>query len=139
MSGSLADGFSAVPSFVFLLHLSLVGFGLNLIWEFSHAWLYETCRRQSWQKNVRLLTIMAAKDGLFIVLFYLVSFVLFPGGLGLFILLCLVFSFADEKLAIRWQRWEYAAAMPTVFGVGVTPFLEIAVTGVVAFAIVGLR
>ena len=122
-----------------LLLLFLVSFGLNLVWEFSHAWLYETCRRQTWQKNVRLLSVMAAKDGFFIVFFYLVSFVLFRGGLGLFIVISLAFSFIDEKMAIRWQRWEYATAMPTIFGAGLTPLLELAVTGVVAFAIVGLR
>ena len=122
-----------------LLLLFLVSFGLNLVWEFSHAWLYETCRRQTWQKNVRLLTVMAAKDGFFIVFFYLVSFVLFRGGLGLFIVISLAFSFIDEKMAIRWQRWEYATAMPIIFGAGLTPLLELAVTGVVAFAIVGLR
>ncbi len=119
--------------------LWLVGFGLNLGWEFSHAWLYETCRRQSLGKNIQLLTLMAAKDGFFIVLFYLISFVLLGRGLSLFILISLAFSFLDEKLAIKWRRWECAAAMPMVFGVGLTPLLEIAVTGAVAFAIVGLR
>lgn len=119
-----------------LLVIFLTGFGLNLVWEFGHCWLYETCRRRSWQKNVRLLTLMAAKDSFFIVLFYLISFVLLGGGLGLFIWLSLAFSFIDEKLAIQRKRWEYAAAMPTVFGVGLTPLLEIAVTGAVAIALV---
>lgn len=122
-----------------LVRLFFIGWGLNLIWEFSHALLYETCRRQAWQKNVRLLTVMAAKDGFFIVLFSVVAFWLLHGGTGLFVLISLAFSFVDEKLALRWQRWEYTTVMPTIFGVGITPLLEIAVTGMLALAIVGVR
>lgn len=116
--------------------LFLVGFGLNVVWELSHAWLYETCRRQVWHKNVRLLVVMAAKDAFFIVLFYLASFVVLGGGGGLFLVISLGFSFFDEKLAVHWRRWEYAHSMPTIFGVGITPLFEIAVTGAVAIRLV---
>lgn len=125
-----------MSNYLWPAQLLLVGFGLNLIWEFGHCWLYETCRRQTLGKNIQLLTVMAAKDGFFIVLFYLLSFEVFGYGLGLFGFLALAFSFVDEKLAICWQRWEYAAVMPTVFGVGITPLLEIAVTGVLAITLV---
>lgn len=127
-----------------VIHLFSVGVGLNIVWEFLHAWLYETCRRQTWQQNVPLLLIMAVKDGGFIVFFYSLSVVLFGRveivrsvwQLLFFFVLALSFSFVDERVSLRLKRWEYATSMPRVFGVGVTPLLEIAVTGLLAFWIV---
>jgi hypothetical protein len=124
--------------------LFMVGFGLNLAWEVAHCCLYETCRLQTWQQNVPLLTAMAVKDAFWITLFFFVSAaaagagstLVSPVALMLFAILALTFSFLDEKVSVRLGRWEYAAAMPTVFGVGVTPLLELAVTGLAAAALV---
>jgi hypothetical protein len=84
---------------------------------------------------------MSLKDGLFIILFYLIATTLFPtdnilinrAALSAFLVLALGFAFIDEKISVKKGRWEYAKAMPTIFGVGVTPLLEIAVTGLLAF------
>ncbi len=122
----------------------LVGFLTNLLWEFCHCWLYETCRRQSWTHNTRLLVMMSLKDGALIVLFFLFSVVLFRSvdilnnawELMFFLGCGLGFAFLDETLALRFRRWEYAASMPTVFGVGITPLLELAATGTATLMIV---
>lgn len=122
----------------------LVGFGLNLLWEFGHCRLYETCRRMPWRQAAPLLVRMAGKDGLLIVLFYLSaswlsgSAAVVDGGAALFVFaaLCLGFAFIDERISLRLKRWEYAAAMPTVGGVGVSPLFELAVTGVVTLLII---
>jgi hypothetical protein len=117
-----------------------------MVWEVWHSQLYTTCLKQEWTKNVRLLTTMSLKDAFFIVLFYFVtvfvfgSYDIFSNSLQLvvFVFISLSFSFVDEKISIKKMRWEYAPAMPTIWGVGVTPLLEIAVTGVVALAVVFL-
>jgi hypothetical protein len=127
-----------------LASLFVVGFLLNLVWEFSHSQLYETCRRKPWRKNVPLLIKMSLKDGLFIVLFYVLAVSIFgsrdiltnPSALTSFMLLSLGFAFFDEKTSLRLGRWEYAATMPRVFSVGLTPLLEIALTGLLTFIIV---
>lgn len=126
-----------------LAEIFSVGVALNVLWEFSHCWLYETCRRQSWRQNAPQLLTMALKDGFLIVLFYIVVALLFgvvdilqsPAATGVFVLLAAGFSFVDETISVRHGRWEYAAAMPMVFGVGLTPLLEIAATGVLTFFI----
>lgn len=115
-----------------LLQIFSVGFGLNLAWELTHCQLYETCRRQTWRQNTPLLIKMSFKDAVFIVLFYFIS----AGIIWLFVLLSLAFAFVDEKISVKRKRWEYAASMPTLFGVGLTPMLEIAVTGLITFVIV---
>lgn len=127
------------------VQLFVLGFLLNMTWEVWHSQLYTTCLQQSWTKNVRLLTIMSLKDALFIVLFYLISFAIvreyMPATIPqvaphvLFVFFALIFSFIDEKIAIARNRWEYSLSMPTLFGVGITPLLEIAVTGLLAWSL----
>jgi len=111
-----------------LPELFLVALGLNVIWEFAHCFLYETCRQQTWRQNIPLLLTMSLKDAALIVLFYLIA----GGSAALFLVLALGFAFIDEKVSLRLKRWEYAAAMPTLGGVGLTPLLEIAVTGLLS-------
>ena len=95
---------------------------------------------------MRLLTIMSIKDGFWVTLFYSMSVILF-GSINIienyiqlifFIALALTFSFIDEKISIKRGRWEYTGNMPTLFSVGATPFLELAVTGVLSFMLVFL-
>lgn len=94
-----------------------------------------------WPALTRLLLKMSVKDGLWICVFYLISYVVF-GNLNpmdnwmqaaLFALIALGFAFVDEKISVARGRWEYGPKMPLVYGVGLTPLLELAVTGILAF------
>ena len=130
--------------FNFIIWLFVIGLALNLVWEFLHSRLYVTCLRQTWRENAPLLTIMAVKDAFFIVLFYSISilFINYLCGYGIwvclvfFAILCLTFSFTDEKISLKKNRWEYAPSMPLIFGVGITPLLEVVTTGLAALGIV---
>lgn len=127
-----------------LLKIFLFGFLLNVVWEMLHSQLYTTCLNQAWTKNIPLLLKMSVKDGLWIVLFYAASVFLFGNWnifgdvaqLVFFVALGLAFGFIDESISIGLKRWEYAPAMPTIFGVGITPLLEIPVSGVLTLFIV---
>tara|TARA_Y100000310_G_C20703029_1_gene831859 strand:- start:10009 stop:10416 length:408 start_codon:yes stop_codon:yes gene_type:complete len=127
-----------------IIQIGLIAFLLNVVWEMNHAPLYTTCHNLSITKNARLLTIQSAKDAFFILLFYGITVFIFDETaifiniyqLALFVLLGLSFSFIDEKVSIKKHRWEYTDSMPTVFGVGITPLLEIAVTGILTFLVV---
>ena len=55
---------------------------------------------------------------------------------AVFVATGLTFAFIDETISTRKGRWEYAPAMPRIFGVGLTPLLELPVTGIVALALV---
>jgi hypothetical protein len=119
---------------------------LNLIWEFSHARLYSSYQGRPLANLslTRLLIIMSIKDGLHITVFYLLTAVMFqrlnplasPAPLLTFSGLNLLFSFIDEKVSLRRGRWRYHKTMPTLFGVGLSPLLELAVSGVLALIIV---
>jgi hypothetical protein len=131
-------------SIVLVLKLAAVAFFLNFFWEVLHSRLYETTLSMGPAALGNLLTLQSLKDAGWIVLFYLITLAIFRNTditrnraqLAVFILLALMFSFVDERISIELGRWAYASVMPTVFGAGLTPFLELAVTGLVTFLVV---
>ena|SRR3990167_2551036 len=122
------------------LHIFLVSFFLNLLWEMAHSVLYETCLRAPLKKYIPLIISASLKDGFWITFFYGVTVTVTrqkniltdPVATVMFLLLTFGFAFADEKISIRMKRWTYTASMPTLFGVGLTPLLELAATGLIA-------
>ncbi len=124
-----------------LIKLVISAFLINLAWEVLHSRLYTTCLEMDFFRYRRAMLIMSAKDSAIIAVFYIVTVVIFKGGaildnfyqMLLFIALGLAFSFLDERISLKRKRWQYAPAMPKVFGVGLTPLAEIAVTGLLAF------
>ncbi|MBT4384608.1 hypothetical protein HOD30_02570 [Candidatus Peregrinibacteria bacterium] len=128
------------------LHIFFISFLINLVWEVLHSQLYTTCLEMPFKKYPSLIVKQSIKDGLWISTFYLITYFLFQSAeiltnkpqLIAFITLALAFSFIDEKVSINLKRWEYSKQMPTIFGVGLTPLLELAVTGVITFLYVFL-
>ena len=126
---------------VILVKIFTISFLINLLWEVLHSQLYTTCLKATLKKYIPLIVGASLKDGFWITLFYTISFTIFKSEnilnnlsqLILFSVLSLVFSFVDEKISLKMNRWEYAKTMPTIFGVGVTPLLEITVTGILTF------
>lgn len=111
---------------------------INLVWEVAHSPLYETALAMPVKQYSPMILEMSLKDGLWITLFYAISTILFKNAdilknrtqLWAFVIMALTFSFWDEKISLTLGRWEYAEAMPTLFEIGLTPLLELAVTGV---------
>jgi hypothetical protein len=130
--------FSVIPP------LFVTAFFLNFFWEVWHSQFYTTCLKMPLPKLIRLLTWQSLKDAFWISLGYTLIALLFNEidiihdmrALGAFLILAFVFAFSVEYHAIRKGRWEYAKTMPTLFGVGLTPLFELAVTGLFAFSIV---
>lgn len=113
--------------------LFVVAFGLNVVWEFAHSWLYTTCRAMSFFALTKLLVWQAFKDALWISGIYYIS-----PNLFVFVAVLLLFAYIVEWHALKTKRWEYAPEMPRIFGVGLTPLLELSVTGLLAVFLVSL-
>lgn len=124
-----------------LIQIFIVSFFLNLLWEVIHSQLYTTCLDAPLKKYIPLIIFASIKDAFFITLFYLISVFIFdnkeildnPYQLLFFIITSLTFSFIDEKVSLKQKRWQYSKEMPSMFGVWITPLLEIAVTWLVCF------
>lgn len=111
------------------------GFITNLIWENLQAPLY-----QDYEGFIKhFLSCLAASiiDGIVIVAFYLIIGLLRNNVLWLFeirtrdifilIILGTASAFAFEKWAVSGDWWDYNHNMPIIFGVGVTPLIQLPV------------
>lgn len=125
----------------FLLSLFLSAFLLNFFWESAHGLLFAGHQEMSAERYVPMMVQMALIDALSLTAFYLLtalvarSFFWFPRGrnLILFIFLCLFGAWATEYGFVHLlHTWAYTTAMPLVFGVGLSPLLQPACTGLPA-------
>jgi len=110
--------------------LVVAGCALNVVWELGQASLY--AGRPPWWVFLRA----AVSDALFIgaaTLLGVLARRLWPGGFWPVFLLVLVATAAVIELrALAAGRWAYAEAMPTVFTVGLSPLVQLGLTGAVA-------
>ncbi len=125
----------------YLIEIFFISFLINLLWEVVHSQLYITCLIAPLKRFISLIIFASLKDGFFVTLFFLISVWIFksihilenPVQLIFFVFLSLLFSFLDEKISLKMGRWKYSLHMPLVQGIGISPLLELAVTGIASF------
>jgi len=117
-----------------IIKIFFVAFFINLLYELLHSLLYKTCLEAPLKKYIYLILKGATFDGFSIAVIYFISYYIFPHYLQIFVflLISLVFAYLWETYAIKNKRWEYSKKMPLIFNIGVTPFLQLALTGFLA-------
>ena len=119
-----------------LITLFLVAFFLNLLYELLHRLLYTTCIEASLKKYIYLILKAAIFDGVIITILYAISYWIFPTyHIVIFVLLSLLFAYVWEIYSLKKGKWEYSKNMPKICSIGLTPLLQLAITGVVAIYI----
>ena len=113
--------------------LVLVGIAINVAWEFAQAGLY--AGRPPWWVYVEA----AVKDGLIIpgaaLLAVAISRLWRRAFWPAFLLALVATAAFIEVRALSEGRWSYAESMPTVFTVGLSPLVQLALTGTLAVLI----
>ncbi len=123
--------------------VTLIILGLNTLWEFSHYFLYVDLSGISKYPHL----IIASFTDTFILLgiFAIISlknktlnWIKSPkkSDYILTIILGLVIALSIEAINLNLGRWAYTATMPTVFGIGLSPLIQLALTGVISLKIV---
>lgn len=122
-----------------LLAIFGVSLALNLAWEHLHAPLYAGYQGGSITEFILLRASLG--DAVIItlgaLLFLYVPYVknrrwlVWPLGLGM--------AAAIELFALHTGRWAYGPYMPLVFGIGLTPLLQLAATGWMTLWLVAWR
>ncbi|MDO8529813.1 MAG: hypothetical protein Q7S10_00155 [bacterium] len=121
-----------------------VAFFLNLLYEVLHSILYETCLKAPLKKYIYLILKAALFDGMVIVLIYFDTYLIFKNQnpfsdayqVMIFIVSSLLFAYIWEIYSLKKGKWEYSASMPIVLGVGVTPLVQLSLTGLASIYIV---
>jgi len=122
-----------------MIKIFFVGFFINLLYELLHSLLYKTCLEAPLKKYVYLMLKASAFDGLAIAIIYFFTFSVFTSyQLLIFIIASLVFAYIWEIYSLKKRKWEYANSMPKILGVGVTPLVQLAVTGLLSLYILSL-
>lgn len=127
-----------------LISIFGLSFLLNLIWEVKHSTLYTTTLNMELRKYAPYIIKQSLKNGFFVTILYLATFFVFKNiditsnlyQLSTFAIISVLFSFIDEKISLKKERWKYDRRMPLFFGVGITPLIEFAITGIITFFIV---
>lgn len=127
-----------------LINLFLVSFLINLVYELSHSFLYKTCLEASFKKYTYLILKGALFDGFVITIIYYFSFLIFKTEhifqnhlqLTFFIIIALLIAYFWEVYSLKAKKWEYSNNMPLVLDVGLTPFIQLALTGILSLYLV---
>ncbi len=77
-------------------------------------------------------------DGIAITIIYYFSYLIFKNlYLAPFSTISVAFAYVWEMYSLKTGKWEYAKEMPIVFGVGLTPLVQLFLTGVLTLYFYG--
>ena len=127
-----------------LAEIFLVAFFINLLYETTHSLLYKTCLELPVHKYVPRIIRASIYDGVWIILIYLMTFLLFGNKnifssyfqITVFAVMSIISAYLWELSSVKNKKWEYSSKMPLIFRAGLTPTLEIFLTGLASFYIV---
>lgn len=108
-----------------ILQLLFIAFALNLVYELCHSVLYKTCLEMPLKEYVPLMLKASAIDAAWIGTIYLIA----GQNIVLFSVIAIAWAWAWEFFSLKLGRWEYSVQMPRIFGVGLTPLLQLFITG----------
>lgn len=129
----------------FFLTLFLVfclGFLVNLFWEVAHSQLYDYAMKLSTTQYVSRILRTTLGDAFILLVFFLLIFRRQKEWclgkreiIACLILGLLVAAFIEFDGLLSGRRW-YSQTMPTIFGLGLTPLLQLPLTSLLTFSLV---
>jgi hypothetical protein len=128
---------------IILIFLFLFSFILNFVWESFHAvYLYEKHDLEA-STYIPMILYVSMVDSLIIEALYLISCILLrklfwirefnPFQVLLFFICGLLTAGIIEYRAVYLiHRWSYNPRMPTLLGIGISPLLQLGLTGLIS-------
>ncbi|MFH1283809.1 MAG: hypothetical protein ABII27_09135 [bacterium] len=126
-----------------LMLMFVFSYLLNFVWESFHAvYLYEDHKFSS-ELYVPMVHYVSTIDALIVSGIYITVSVLFRNLLWIkfmnkiniiaFLLFGLLSAIIVEYRAVYLVRkWNYNSIMPTIFGIGISPLVQLSITGILA-------
>lgn len=143
----MTDEKNTISSRIF--SIVLIGFFLNLLWEVLHSELYDWDKpplvNDIYDYCIRITFFASAFDAIWIISFILLNSLIqreFDWLLNpqkrdyiIFIVLGIITAIIIELHAIIFNMWSYNEYMPQIFGVGLTPLIQLAITSYISLYI----
>ena len=123
------------------LFLFVVSFLLNFVWESFHSVFLYQGHNFNAIKYVPMIGYVSIVDGLLVVGMYLIVSLLLKdifwirtpnkNKVVMFMVIGLIIAWFIEYRAVFIQsKWSYTALMPVIFGIGISPLLQLSITGI---------
>ena len=123
------------------LFLFVVSFLLNFVWESFHSVFLYQGHNFNAIKYVPMIGYVSIVDGLLVVGMYLIVSLLLKdifwirtpnkNKVIMFMVVGLIIAWLIEYRAVFIQsNWSYTAVMPVIFGIGISPLLQLSITGI---------
>ncbi|MDO8508145.1 MAG: hypothetical protein Q7S27_00505 [Nanoarchaeota archaeon] len=121
--------------------LFLISFGLNFIWESYHSVLfYNCCENMNSPTYLRLISHVSIIDaGMILLAYFLVGL---KSGLiwirdkkignyiGFSVIALILAIWIEYRGVYLLEKWSYNEWMPVIFGLGLSPLIQLIVTGI---------
>ena len=118
---------------------------LNLFWEFSHYRLYIDLTGIPSTTHL----IIASLTDVFLIGFMFMLMSLINKSVRwidkpqlkdylIIIIFSIIISITIELYSVSQGRWAYTSAMPTIFGVGLSPLIQLFTTGIIGLWLLGI-
>jgi len=133
-----------IKEYAFLVFLIFIfSYLLNFVWESFHAVLLYEGHNINAAKFVLMIGYAAIADSLLILGMYGITAILWKNFLWIkqtnkkqnyaFIASGLIIAAIIEYRGVfLLQKWSYSLLMPTIFGIGLSPLLQLSITGILA-------
>ncbi len=133
--------------FLTMVLIFLFSYLLNFLWESFHAiFLFTCCQNMDAPSFVRLISYASFIDALAISIMY-ITVSLFSGfswinkpnkkDLLIFSILGLIIAIWIEYRGVYLlHKWSYSYLMPKILGIGLSPLVQLVVTGLITLQIV---
>ena len=126
-----------------IISVFIFAYLLNFLWESYHSiYLYTCCKEMNSVSHIKLITYVSFIDSLIILGIYLAISVFWRDyswiykikkeQIYTFIILGLIVALIIEYKAVYlFHQWSYSDLMPTIFGIGLSPLIQLSITGII--------
>lgn len=128
---------------ILVVSLVFIAYFLNFVWESFHAvFLYQNIASMSAKSYLFLMAYASSMDSFLILLMYSITALIFRDLFWMLkikreniLLFCslgvLIAIWIEYKAVFIFHEWAYTSLMPTIFGLGLSPLIQLAITGVI--------
>jgi len=123
------------------IFLLVTAYLINFVWETTHSVLYSGIASVSYNRYMPILHRASITDAFLVLGMFLLTAIIYKEfklkkweikHYSLFVILGLIAAIWIEYRAVfLLGKWSYAATMPTIFGIGLTPLIQLALTGLI--------
>jgi len=123
------------------IFLLVTAYLINFVWETTHSVLYSGITSINYNRYMPILHGVSITDASIILGMFLLTAIVYKEfklkkwklkHYSLFVILGLIAAIWIEYRAVfLLGKWSYTEAMPTIFGIGLTPLIQLALTGLI--------